>query len=176
MAQWRERLQQFAGLKVGIAWQGRPSHRDDRYRSIPLEQFAALAAVDGVRLLSLQKGHGHEQLAALGGRFRVDDLQLMIEPQAEPLVDVAAILLNLDLLVTCDTSLAHLAGALGVPVWVALPAYGDWRWLVEREDTPWYPTMRLFRQQEQGVWERVFARMANELRSQMARGSSTMTA
>jgi ADP-heptose:LPS heptosyltransferase len=115
--------------------------------------------------LSLQKGHGSEQLATLAGRFPVDDLQQLIEPQAEPLVDVAAILLNLDLLVTCDTSLAHLAGALGVPVWVALPAYGDWRWLLARTDSPWYPTMRLFRQQEQGVWEPVFAQIAGELRA-----------
>jgi Tfp pilus assembly protein PilF len=173
-AQWRERLRQFAGLKVGIAWQGRPSHRDDRFRSIPLTQFAALAAVDGVRLLSLQKGHGHEQLADLAGRFRVDDLQQLIDPQAEPLLDVAAMLLNLDLLVTCDTSLAHLAGALGVPVWVALPAYGDWRWLLGRTDSPWYPTMRLFRQVEQGVWEPVFAQLAGELRAMTASSASRM--
>ncbi len=172
--QWRERLSQFTGLKVGIAWQGRPTHRDDRYRSIPLEQFAALAAVEGVRLLSLQKGHGHEQLAALAGRFRVVDLQQMIDPRAEPLVDVAAILLGLDLLVTCDTSLAHLAGALGVPVWVALPAYGDWRWLLERTDTPWYPTLRLFRQHQQGVWEPVFAKLAGELRAVIGTGASRM--
>ncbi len=163
VARWRTQLAAFRGLKVGIAWQGRPTHRDDRYRSIPLAQFGSLARVGGVSLLSLQKGHGREQLAAVGDQFQVVDLQQLIDPQAEPFLDVAAILRNLDLLITCDTSLGHLAGALGVPVWLAIPAYADWRWLLGRTDTPWYPTMRLFRQPKLGAWEPVFAEMAAEL-------------
>jgi ADP-heptose:LPS heptosyltransferase len=110
----------------------------------------------------------------LANRFAVDDLQTLIEPQDDPLLEVAAILCNLDLLVTCDTSLAHLSGALGVPVWVALPAYGDWRWLLNRADTPWYATMRLFRQRDQGVWGPVFAEIAKELRTLADVGASRM--
>ncbi|MEX2114012.1 MAG: tetratricopeptide repeat protein [Pirellulales bacterium] len=174
VAQWRAQLAQYRGLRVGIAWQGRPTHRDDRYRSIPLARFAPLARAGGVNLLSLQKGHGREQLAGVGDQLNVVDLQELIDPQAEQFLDVAAIVRNLDLLITCDTSLGHLAGAMGVPVWVAIPAYSDWRWLLDRTDTPWYPTMRLFRQPELGAWEPVFAEMAAELNALVANRASTM--
>ena len=165
VAAWHTKLSSRPGFRIGICWQGSPTHRDDQFRSFPLSQFAPLARVDGVRLYSLQKGHGSEQIEALGGQFPLDDLQRAIAPDADPWMDVAAIMKNLDLVVTCDTSVAHLAGALGVPVWVALAARVDWRWMLDRADSPWYPTMRLFRQQRLGDWEGVFHQMATELRA-----------
>jgi tetratricopeptide (TPR) repeat protein len=150
-------------LKVGIAWQGNPKHRWDRHRSIPLGQFEPLARVVGVKLYSLQKGPGVEQLSALGGRFQVTDFGEALDGKAGPFMDTAAILSSLDLLITCDSVLCHLAGALGKPVWVAVSFLSDWRWMHGREDTPWYPTMRLFRQTDLGDWTPVFERMTGEL-------------
>ncbi len=160
---WREQLGPIGGLKIGIAWQGSPDHPRDRFRSIPLLQFAPLAGIAGVRLLSLQKGPGRDQLATVADRFAVTDLG----PRLDDFLVTAAVLSNLDLVITADTAVAHLAGALGVPVWVALPVAPDWRWLLAREDSPWYPTMRLFRQASWGDWEGVFRRMADELRERV---------
>ena len=159
IARWREQLGPIGGVRIGIAWQGNPDYKRDRFRSIPLLQFAPLAGIAGVRLLGLQKGPGRDQLAGVADRFAVTDLG----PQLDDFLDTAAVLSNLDLVITSDTSIAHLAGALGVPVWVALPAAPDWRWLLGREDSPWYPTMRLFRQATRGDWEGVFRRMAEAL-------------
>ena len=156
VAHWRHELGSVAGFRIGIAWQGSPRHRRDRFRSIPLCQFAPLADIEGVRLLSLQYGFGRDQLAALEGRFPVIDLG----DDLGDFLETAAVLRSLDLVITVDTAVAHLAGALGVPVWVALAYSPDWRWLLEREDSPWYPTMRLFRQARPGDWEGVFQRMA----------------
>jgi ADP-heptose:LPS heptosyltransferase len=150
-------------LKIGIAWQGNPKYVADGQRSIPLRHFEALATVPGVTLVSLQKGPGSEQLAKLGGRFAVVDPGLELDA-ADVFVDSAAVMANLDLVVSSDTSVAHLAGALGVPVWVALTQMPDWRWLRERQDSPWYPSMRLVRQTERGNWGGVFERIAAELR------------
>jgi hypothetical protein len=133
-----------------------------------LAQFAPLARVPGVRLLSLQKGLGREQIPALRGLFPVTDLGAELDEATGPFLDTAAVMMNLDLVVTSDTSIAHLAGALGVPVWVALQDVPDWRWLLDREDSPWYPTMRLFRQTTPGRWEDVFDRIAEALRRRMA--------
>jgi len=176
---------------VGIAWQGNPAYGKDRQRSIPLTHFARLAEVEGVHLISLQKGPGADQLKQL----RIADCGLRIERQeAKPLLefairnpqsaildlgdrldqtpgafmDTAAVMMNLDLVISSDTAVPHLAGALGVPVWVALPLVPDWRWLLEREDSPWYPTMRLFRQTRYGQWEDVFERMAEEMKGRLA--------
>ncbi|MGD9720318.1 MAG: tetratricopeptide repeat protein [Pirellulales bacterium] len=172
---WRERLAASPGFKVGIVWQGRPTHRDDRFRSIALTQFAPLAIVPGVRLFSLQRGHGTDQLPGVAGQFEVIDVMSVIDPQAEPFLDLAAIIKSLDLVVACDTSIAHLAGALGAPVWMALATRVDWRWLVDRSDSPWYPTMRLFRQPTRGDWPAVFRKMAAELATvATGRGASTM--
>ncbi len=145
---------------VGVAWQGRPTHRADRWRSFPLERLAPVAAVPGVRLLSVQVDHGVEQLAALGGRFRVDEIPGRL---GRDFSETAAILPELDLVIAPDSALAHLAGGMGVPVWVAHSSAADWRWFAGREDTPWYPTMRLFRQQRLDDWDGVFARMAEAL-------------
>src|SRR5262249_53346594 len=160
IAQWRHQLRPIRGFKIGIAWQGNPQHRRDRFRSIPLLQFAPLARLDGVQLLSLQKGPGSEQLHQVPDRFPVTDLGSRLDD----FLDTAAVMMNLDLVVTADTATAHLAGALGVAVWVALPFAPDWRWLLQREDSPWYPTLRLFRQARPGDWDDVFERTASELR------------
>jgi hypothetical protein len=165
---WRHRLGAYPGLKIGIAWQGNPKFRLDWVRSIPLAQFAPLADVPGVHLLSLQKGAGREQLAAPERRFPVTDLGGQMDETTGAFMDTAAVMKNLDLVITSDTSIAHLAGALGVPVWVALNAVPDWRWLLNRDDSPWYPTMRLFRQTRPGHWEDVFHRMAEVLRERLA--------
>ncbi|HZY88696.1 MAG TPA: tetratricopeptide repeat protein [Gemmataceae bacterium] len=165
---WRQKLAGLSGLKVGIAWQGNPAFRGDRQRSVPLAHFAPPAAAEGVRLISLQKGPGAEQLTALGGRFPVTDLGDELDEAAGPFVDTAAVMKNLDLVISSDTAVPHLAGALGVPVWVALPLVPDWRWLLGREDCPWYPTMRLFRQTRPDDWDEVFARVAAELRALVA--------
>jgi Flp pilus assembly protein TadD len=151
---------------VGIAWQGSRTYREDRFRSVPLKHFAPLARLPGVRLVSLQKGPGAEQLAAAGRDWGVLDLGPRLDEAGGAFLDTAAVMACLDLVVTSDTSIPHLAGALAVPVWVALPDAPDWRWLLERPDSPWYPTMRLFRQRPGGGWDEVFARIAEELRRQ----------
>jgi Flp pilus assembly protein TadD len=163
VAHWRERLSPVPGFKVGIAWQGDPTYRWDRQRSIPLAQFAPLAALPGVRLLSLQKGLGVEQLELVEGWFEVDDLGGRLDEEHGAFMDTAAVIMNLDLVVSPDTAIAHLAGALGVPTWLALGADPHWPWMQGRDDSPWYPTMRLFHQRRPGVWGEVFSRMAAAL-------------
>lgn len=160
---WRKVVAPMPGFKVGIAWQGSRTYRRDRSRSVPLAEFAALADVPGVRLISLQKGHGSEQLALIAGCFEVLDLGPRLDETSGAFMDTAAVMKNLDLIITSDTAIPHLAGALGVPVWVALPLVPDWRWLLEREDSPWYPSMRLFRQTSFGNWGDVFERIADAL-------------
>ncbi|HUY35433.1 MAG TPA: FkbM family methyltransferase [Pirellulales bacterium] len=160
---WRGELASLAGFKIGIAWQGSPKNRTDRLRSIPLAEFEPLARVPGARLLSLQKGLGSEQVAALKGRFDCIDLAARLDNESGPFMDTAAVMRHLDLVITCDSAMAHLAGALAVPVWIALPFSPDWRWMLARDDSPWYPTARLFRQQKLGQWAPVFERMAREL-------------
>jgi hypothetical protein len=152
---------------VGIAWQGDPTQGSDRWRSFPLERFAPLAALPGVQLISLQVGPGTEQLAALGGRFPVIELPGRSGGDFD---ETAAIAAQLDLVIAPDTSVAHLAGGLGVAVWVPLGFACDWRWLAGRDDNPWYPTLRLFRQTRVGDWEGAFQRMAGELRTILSRG------
>lgn len=154
---WAHALEPLrASFKVGVAWQGSRGYRKDRERSFRLAQLEPLAHVDGVRLASLQIGYGTEQLAETAGRFAVTDLSA----GQSDLMDAAAIMRNLDLVVTPDTALAHLAGALGVPVWLALALEPEARWMLGRDDSPWYPSMRLFRQTAWGDWEGVFTRMA----------------
>jgi len=160
---WRRELGRVPGFKVGIAWQGNRDHPEDRLRSVPLTRFAPLAG-EGVRLISLQLGPGREQIDALAGRFPVEELAPRSEESSWTFLDTAAVLKGLDLVITVDTAVAHLAGALGVPVWIAVAFAPDWRWLLEREDSPWYPTARPFRQARFGDWDEVFGRMARELR------------
>ncbi|MGC8643955.1 MAG: tetratricopeptide repeat protein, partial [Isosphaeraceae bacterium] len=159
---WQERLRGVSGFKVGIVWQGNPENKRDGRRSVPLSAFAPLADVPGVRLVSLQWAQGREQLPELANRLGVLDLGAELEEFA----DLAAAIVNLNLVITVDTAAAHLAGALGVPVWVALPVVPDCRWLEDRQDSPWYPSMRLFRQTAWGDWAGVFERLREALRQQ----------
>jgi Flp pilus assembly protein TadD len=163
---WAERLAVLPGLKVGIVWQGNPRHPWDRQRSVPLAAFAPLAQVPGVTLVSLQRDPGVEQLQA--APFPVVHLGDGVDAQAGSFADTAAVMTSVDLVVTVDTAAAHLAGALAVPVWVALPVRCDWRWLWGRDDSPWYPTLRLFRQATWGDWAPVFGQLAAALRERAA--------
>jgi predicted O-linked N-acetylglucosamine transferase (SPINDLY family) len=160
--QWRRRLQ--AGeFKIGIAWQGNPEFRHDKSRSIPLANFAPLADSSAVRLISLQKGHGVEQLESIKDQFSVSTLPSALDESAGAFMDTAAVMMNLNLVITSDTAIAHLAGGLGVPVWLALSSNSEWRWLLDRNDSPWYPSMRLFRQTSAGDWQGVFKQMKTAL-------------
>ncbi len=159
VAKWAERIG-AGGFKIGVNWQGNPNPKVDISRSAPLAAFEPLAALKGVRLISLQKHSGLDQIAS--AEFKVETLGADFDSGPDAFVDTAAAMANLDLIVTVDTSIAHLAGALGRPVWVALKQVPEWRWMLEREDSPWYPSMRLFRQQTRGDWSDVFNRMARE--------------
>ena len=118
-----------------------------------------MARLEGVQLFSLQKGFGSEQLEQSERPLPVENLG----PRLDDFVDTAAVIKNLDLVISPDTAVAHLAGALGVPVWVTVPFTPDWRWMLGRTDTPWYPTMRLFRQSAPGDWQGVFETIAAEV-------------
>ena len=162
---WRARIG-TAGFKIGISWQGERTvdgeeKEGDIGRSFPLRLFETIAAIPGVRLVSLQKNEGVEQLNQLAGR--VESLGDDFDAGEYAFLDTAAVMQSLDLVITADTAIAHLAGALGRPVWLALKFAPDWRWLVERQDSPWYPTMRLFRQTVPGDWRGPFDRMAAAL-------------
>jgi tetratricopeptide (TPR) repeat protein len=165
---WRQRLPQEGKFRVGIVWQGNPRFQGDRWRSAPLETFAPLARVEGAQLVCLQRGPGLEQVDALRGRFAVTRPEGDVDGAGGAFLDTAALMKCLDLVVCVDTAGGHLAGALGVSVWLALSAVADWRWLRKGEDTVWYPSMRLFRQRVLGEWHKVFAWMAEELRGQVA--------
>jgi tetratricopeptide (TPR) repeat protein len=151
------------GLRIGCVWQGNANPEADISRSFALKALAPLARVPGVRLVSLQKDLGEEQLRQDPPDFPIQSLSASFDVGGPAFLDTAAAMTNLDLVVTCDTSIAHLAGALGRPVWVALKQNSEWRWLRDRDDSPWYPTMRLFRQKAAGDWASVFAAMAEAL-------------
>jgi tetratricopeptide (TPR) repeat protein len=163
IAKWRERIG-AGGYKIGIAWQGNPKGQIDRGRSLPLAKFAPLAEVAGVRLISLQKHHGLDQLERLPRTMKVETLGPFDEGE-DAFADTAAIMECLDLIVVSDSAAAHLAGALARPVWVVLKDLPDWRWMLERSDSPWYPTMRLFRQPAASDWDGAFLKIADALRS-----------
>ena len=144
-------------------WQGKATSDADTGRSVPLRAFAPLCHIPGVKLISLQKNHGLEQLAHLPPGMSVETLGAEFDAGPDAFMDCAAVMMNLDLVISCDTAAAHLAGALGRPVWIVLKHVPDWRWMMDREDTPWYPTARLFRQARRGDWDEVFLRIASEL-------------
>ena len=158
MEEWQGRL---AGntRRIGLAWAGNPKHPRDRIRSIALDQLIALMKVPGTTFYSLQFGPGAEQTKQLPADVRLIDLA----EELKDFANVAAIVANLDLVICIDSSMAHLAGAMGKPVWILLNKGCDWRWLREREDSPWYPTARLFRQTIAGAWEEVVSRIESEL-------------
>lgn len=152
------------GFKIGISWQGARSGVTTR--AMPLTCFAGLSRLPGVRLISLQKGFGCEQVAALPA---LETLGADFDAGPDAFLDTAAALQSFDLIITLDSALAHLAGAMGRPVWVALKRVPDWRWFLGRDDSPWYPDMRLFRQTTNGDWSGVFADMERQLRQMMER-------
>ena len=147
----RQKAQEYAwpadGLRVGISWAGNAKNPNDKFRSIPFDRFLPFFDGKGVNFFSLQIGDAVEQMKQ--AQAPVVDLA----PLTADMADTAAFLAHLDLVITIDTSIAHLAGALAKPVWILLPANADWRWMEEREDSPWYPTARLFRQRELDNWK-----------------------
>jgi len=165
---WRKRIGK-QGFRIGIAWQGNPDNPDDRDRSAPLACFAPLAELTGVRLISLQKQFGLEELDLLPPGMQVETLGEDFECGSDAFIDCAAVMQQLDLVISIDTAIGHLAGALGLPVWLALKTVPHWVWMLDREDTPWYPTMRLFRQSQPGDWNSLFRLMAATLQADMTR-------
>jgi Flp pilus assembly protein TadD len=162
VGEWAKKLGQRlpAGkLRVGLVWAGRPTHPNDSRRSIPLAMLAPLAGLDNVALVSLQKVLPARDQAARAAFTNMIDV-------ADELTDfgqTAAVVANLDLVVTVDSAAGHLAGALGRPVWVMMPTPSDWRWMIDRTDSPWYPTMRMFRQPKPGDWATVLAQVTQAL-------------
>jgi tetratricopeptide (TPR) repeat protein len=153
---WRKRLQGEPRKKIGLVWAGSKRHPSDAERSIRPEEFAPLFKIDA-RFISLQKGDADGRTAS--SRLKIDDWT----DELNDFTDTAALIENLDLVVTVDTAVAHLAGAMGKPVWVLLAFVPDWRWMMDRSDSPWYPTMRLFRQERCGEWNVPIAGIAREL-------------
>jgi tetratricopeptide (TPR) repeat protein len=156
-----------AGLRVGLAWSGSPRHTRDPQRSIPLAQLCALTEIPGATFYSLQKGAAAKDLLEMPIDMNLVDLSGYLNDFA----DTAAAVANLDLLVTVDTAVAHLAGALGKPVWILLTHNPDWRWLLDRQDSPWYPTARLFRQRAANDWSSVIERVCAELQQLASNGT-----
>jgi len=162
-AQWRVRLG-GPGFKIGICWRGAGLAGTDVGRSFPAAALAPVAALPGVRLICLQKGEAAlAQLGSLPAGMQVETLG-DFDQGPGAFVDTAAVMDCLDLVISSDTSVAHLAGAMGRPVWLATRHVPDWRWQLDRSDSPWYPTMRLFRQKAAGDWASVFSEMADAVR------------
>jgi hypothetical protein len=170
---WRDRLDALGPVtaqgsvtkRVGIVWAGNPAYALDRYRSIELQQWRPFLEQPGVRWFSLQKGEAQHDAAALSEGIDMH----VLGPEIHDFMDTLAIIQSLDLVVTVDTAVAHLAGACGTPVWVLVPTFTDWRWMAERADSPWYPSMRLFRQRELNQWEAVLADIAQALQEYVGR-------
>jgi Flp pilus assembly protein TadD len=159
VAHWRARLGKSESLRVGLAWSGNPAHKNDQRRSIAFARLAPLLALAGVQYVSLQRDVRPSDAEALRSNPVID-----IAQELEDFADTAAVVANLDLVITVDTAVAHLAGALGKPVWILLPFSPDWRWLLERQDSPWYPTAQLFRQPRIDDWASVIVEVADALR------------
>jgi tetratricopeptide (TPR) repeat protein len=168
-AKWRERLPSGETLKVGIVWAGSPTHSRDRFRSLPVASLAPLLRVPGVRFHSLQKGPAAAALTT------ADATVVDLGPELDSFADTAAAIAHLDLVIGVDTAVVHLAGALGKPVWTLVPIPPDWRWMEARDDTRWYPTMRLFRQRSQGDWDEVIDRVKSALESEVDQRAAART-
>jgi hypothetical protein len=162
VARWRSRLG-GDGFRIGIAWQG-ARVANDIGRSLPVALFRDIAALEGVRLISLQRGDGAEQLAALPAGMKVESLGEDFDAGPDAFLDAAAVMEACDLVISSDTAIPHLAGALGRPVWIALRHGPEWRWFLSSGDSPWYPTASLFRQPAPGDWQSVFSDMTEKLR------------
>jgi len=162
LRRWKQQLGRMAGVKVGLVWAGNPEHINDPRRSIDLDQLTALFDVPGTSFASLQVGSRAADLKKLKCDTQsIEDVSTALTDFVESAASISA----LDLVITVDTAMAHLAGALGKPVWVLLPWVSDWRWMLNRDDSPWYPTMRLFRQKRRESWDDVIVCVANELKA-----------
>ncbi len=164
---WKERLAEVDGAKIGIAWQGNPSFKQDQFRSIPLAEFTPVIKNDSATFISLQKSHGEEQLEKFEFKDRIRVFEDLDE-EGGAFMDTAALMSGLDLMVTSDSAIAHLAGALGVKTYLLLPFAADWRWFSQRKDCPWYPTVQMFRQAKRGDWAPLFAEITQKLLSDQA--------
>jgi hypothetical protein len=154
---WQRRFAGLPGRRIGLAWAGDPRHINDFRRSIGLERLKQLFAISGNSWVSLQKGpRARDHLAQLAPSTLLD-----ISDELGDFADTAGAIANLDLVIAADTAVAHLAGALAKPMWTLVPFSPDWRWMLNREDSPWYPTMRLFRQPAPGDWDSVVAQVAD---------------
>jgi hypothetical protein len=162
IAAWRDVLASDPpGKRVGLVWSGNPKHTNDRNRSIALREFESFADLTHLNFFNLQKGPAAGQMSDSTLRLKLTDHTARLHDFA----DTAALIAQLDLVITVDTSVAHLAGALAKPTWVLLPKVPDWRWMLERPDSPWYPTMRLLRQQAAGDWSSVVGSVTAALRA-----------
>jgi tetratricopeptide (TPR) repeat protein len=159
VAHWADQLGAGAARRIGICWQGSTGYRNDGRRSIPLLNFEPLARIDNIELVSLQQGEGTEQIAEMPWRDRITDLTADMDHDGA-FTDTLAVMASLDLVVTSDTAIAHLAGAAGIPVFMALCHLPDWRWSLKGQSSPWYSSMRLFRQETAGDWTSVFNQIA----------------
>ena len=148
------------GFKVGLVWAGNPDHEKDHVRSIALKDLISLADIPGVRLFGLQKGTAAGQATGIAAKTGLINLG----PELEDFSDTAAVMANMDLIISVDTAAAHLAGAMGLPVWILVYFSPDWRWMLDRHGSPWYPTMRLFRQQKRDDWGGVICQVSDELK------------
>ena len=166
VACWKGRLGSH-GFRIGIAWQGNQSIPGSEGKSFPVAALEGIAKIPGVRLIGLQKNAGCEQLADLPPGMTME--RYTFDEGEDAFLDTAALMANCDLVITADTAPAHLAGALGVPAWIALKHVPDWRWFMNRSDSPWYPSLRLFRQPAVGDWASVFREMEAELRARSRR-------
>jgi tetratricopeptide (TPR) repeat protein len=166
---WKEKLKEDRNLKIGICWQGNPNYSTHFLRLVVATKsmrpaiFAPLGNIPGITLYSLQKDHAQNVDESLPEGFIIQTFDEHFDNEHGRFMDTAAVMRNLDLIITVDTATAHLAGGLGVPVWVLLPKHADWRWLLDRADTPWYPTMRLFRQTVTGNWSTVIDEVCRAL-------------
>ena len=156
---WRDKVPHDSSkLKIGLVWAGRPEHKNDQNRSISFEILSTLERFKDITFYSLQKGKASEQTKNLPVGMKVINLTEEINDFS----DTAAFIENLDLTISVD-AVAHLAGAMGKAVWTLLPFVPDWRWMLDRDDSPWYPTMRLFRQPSPGDWESVIEEVNDDL-------------
>jgi Tfp pilus assembly protein PilF len=175
IAAWRERLDARLPRdvrRIGLAWTGRPTHPNDRRRSMPLARVAPLAVAGRASFVSLQKPMPASDAASIATFPGLSD----ISGELTDFGETAAVIANLDLVITVDTAMGHLTGALGKPVWILVPKAADWRWLLDRSDSPWYPTARLFRQQTPGAWDPVIAEVAAALTEELRAGAEGIAA
>lgn len=167
VAQWRARLGPRDGrLRVGVVWSGNPDFKNNRFRSPGLRAFLPLLAIPGVQFYVVQKGGGRDEMA----RYSLPDSVCDLGPELGDFADTAAVVENLDLVISMCTSVVHLVGSMVRPVWVVLSCTPDWRWLLDRADSPWYPTARLFRQQTAGDWNTVMLEVETALRARVSQG------